>query len=321
VLPANSGSACLYPGSTTQQAFLNSTCDRVLNQIKPYLGYFAIDAMQSIFNSNYNSLQAKVTKRFYGKTYIDANYTWSRDLTNGQNDYSTPPQNIYNINADYGRATVDRTQILNLDGVLEEPFFRDQKGLEGRVLGGWELSAIYSADTGLPLTVSASGGSQINYALPGGVASVYNNATNGGTATDNAGLSVLGNTQAGLRPNQIGNPNTGNGVKIHNKNYETSSSPWFYTGAFAAPSPTSIVPGNEKRGVVEGPGFTRLDLGVFRNFRIYEGLNFQFRAEAFNMPNHTNVQSIGTTSTSSTFGQVTGYRDARILQFAGKFNF
>jgi Carboxypeptidase regulatory-like domain/TonB-dependent Receptor Plug Domain len=320
VTPTTASSGCVYPGTTTP-AFLNSTCDRVLNQVKPYLGYFAIDTMRSIFNSNYNSLQAKVTKRFYGKTYIDANYTWSRDLTNAQADYSGFIQNIYNINGDYGRAAVDRTQVLNIDGVLEEPFFRDQKGLQGRLLGGWELSAIYSANSGLPLTVAASGGSLINYNLPGGVAGVYNNSTNGGFETDNAGLSVLGNTNAGLRPNQIGDPNTGNGVKLHNKNYASSAAPWFYTGAFAAPSPTSIVPGTAKRGTIQGPGFSRVDLGVFRNFRIYEGLNFQFRAEAFNAPNHTNVNSVGTSATASTFGQVTGYRDPRILQFAGKFTF
>ena len=226
-------------------AFLNSTCDRVLNQIKPYLGYFAIDTMRSIFNSNYNSLQAKITKRFYGKTYIDANYTWSHDLTNAQADYSGVIQNIYNINGDYGRAAVDRTQVLNVDGVFEEPFFRNQKGLEGHMLGGWELSAIYSANSGLPLTVSASGGSAINYNLPGGVPSVYNNSITGGTVTDNAGLSVLGNTNAGLRPNQIGSPNQGNGIKIHNKNYESSASPWFYTGAFAAPDRTARSPATQ----------------------------------------------------------------------------
>jgi hypothetical protein len=320
VTPTTASASCLYPGTTTP-AFLNSTCDRVLNQIKPYLGYFAIDAMRSIFNANYNSLQVKVTKRFSGRSYIDANYTWSRDLTNAQADYSGVIQNIYNVNGDYGRAAVDRTNILSLDGVYELPWYREQKGLKGRLIGGWEVSGIYAVNSGLPLTVSGSGGSQINYDLPGGVASVFNHATNGGYETDNAGLSVLGNTNAGLRPNQIGDPNSGYGVKIHNKSYESSSSPWFYTGAFAAPSPTSIIPGTAKRGTIEGPGFQRLDLGVFRNFRLYSRVNFQFRAEAFNAPNHTNVNSVGTSATSSTFGEVTGYRDARIVQFAGKFTF
>ena len=319
VQPSNSGSACLYPGSTTQQAFLNSTCDQVLNQIKPYLGYFAIDAMQSVFSSNYNSLQVKVTKRFSGHTYIDANYTWSKDLTNAQADYSGVIQNIYNINGDYGRAAVDRTNILNLDGVYELPWYRQQKDLKGRLIGGWEVSAIYAINSGLPLTVSGSGGSLVTY---NGVTSVFNNAVNGGYETDNAGLSVLGNTNAGLRPNQIGDPNQGYGVPLkRSRAYESASALWFYPGAFAAPSPTSIVPGTAKRGTINGPGFSRLDLGVFRNFRIVERLNFQFRAEAFNAANHTNVQSIGTTSTSGTFGEITGYRDARILQFAGKFTF
>src|SRR6185312_2215653 len=76
VNPKTASSGCVIPGTTTP-AFMNSTCDRGLNQIKPYLGYFAIDAMKNIFSSNSNSLQAKVTTRFTGNTYIDPNFTSS----------------------------------------------------------------------------------------------------------------------------------------------------------------------------------------------------------------------------------------------------
>ncbi|SEG45549.1 TonB-dependent Receptor Plug Domain [Bryocella elongata] len=319
VLPANSGSACIDP-DTNAQSFLNSTCDRVLNQIKPYLGYFSVDSLRTIFSSNYNALQAKVTKRFKGKTYIDANYTWSRDLTNAQADYSGFDENIYNVNGDYGRAAVDRTNILSIDGVYELPWYRDQKGLVGHLVGGWEISGIYAIDSGLPLTVSASSAYSPNYNLPGGAASVFNGRTNTGYITDNAGLGALGNTNAGLRLNQLGDPNQGYGTKIHNKGYNAL---WFYSGAFAAapPSQTNIAP-TAKRGTIQGPGFNRLDLGVHRNFRLYDRLTFQFRAEAFNAVNHTNVQSINTAAGSTgTFGEVTGYRDARILQFAGRIEF
>jgi hypothetical protein len=80
--------------------------------------------------------------------------------------------------------------------------------------------------------------------------------------------------------------------------------------------------GNEKRGVVSAPGFERIDLGLFRNFKILEGLKFQLRGEAFNLLNHTNLGSPGVTSTtSSTFGKITTARDARIVQVAGKFTF
>ena len=316
--PRNASSGCTLNGGP---AFISSTCDRVLNQVKPYQGYYAIDAMETIFSSNYNGLQTKVTKHFAGKTYLDANFTWSHDLTNAPADYSGFIQNIYNVAGDYGRAPDDRKLIFSMDGVFELPWFRDQKNLKGRLIGGWEISAIYTANSGLPLTVSASAGSTINYNLPGGVNGL-NGATTGGEVNDNAGLAVLGSTNAGLRPNQIANPNNGYGIRLHaSKNPNQSATPWFYTGAFTAQDPTSNVPGTAKRGTINGPGFQRADLGIFRTFRIYERLAFQLRGEAFNVANHTNVQTIGVSSTSSTFGQITAYRDARIFQVAGRFNF
>jgi hypothetical protein len=318
VNPTTNSSGCVIGGVP---ANISSTCTRVVNQIEPYLGYGAIDALRTIFNSNYNSLQAKVTKRFSGTTYVDANVTWSRDLTNAPADYSGFIQNEYNINGDYGRASLDRNKVFNFDGVFEEPWFREQKNLEGRVFGGWELSFIYTIDSGLPSTVAASAGSTIFYNL-GGATSIYNNAANGGEVSDNAGLHDSGPTSDGLRANQIGNPNSpGNLTRLHNKNYEVPSAPWFYSGAFAAPAPNNPVPANAKRGTIQGPGFNRVDLGVHRNFKITERMSFQFRAEAFNAVNHVNVNSIGTTATSSTFGEVTGYRDMRIMQFAGRFTF
>jgi len=320
VNPETALSSC-YIGTSATPAFLSSTCDRVLNQIKPYLGYFAIDAMRTIFSSNYSALQLKVTKKWSGKSYIDGNFTWSRDLTNSPADYSGFIQNIYNVNADYGRASDDRKLLLTLDGVYELPWFRDQKDLKGRLIGGWEISGIYTAVSGLPITVGASGGSSIvnqgNFtSLP-----APNNPTN--IVNDNVGLSVLGNTNAGLRVNQIGDPQSGSPTQaLHtSKKYEQRTNPYFNTAAFQAQDPNSNVPGTAKRGTIQGPGYNVADLGIFRNFRIWEKMTFQFRGEAFNVANHTNIQTIGTTSTSSTFGQITGYRDARILQLGGRFEF
>jgi hypothetical protein len=323
VQPSSSGQGCIDPDTNTQ-SFLNSTCERVLSQIRPYLGYFAIDGLRTAFDSNYNSLQVKFTKRFSGKSYIDANYTWSRDLTDSQADYSGFVQDINHPEAEYGRAAVDRTHVLTLDGVFELPWYREQKNLKGRLIGGWELSAIYLVDSGLPLTVSASSAYTPGYNLPS--PSVYNGRTNTGYITDNAGLGLLGNTNGGIRLNQIGDPNHGHGVQIHNKGYNKL---WFYTGAFAAapPTQTNLAP-TARRGSIEGPGFNTLQLGIYRNFRIVSRLNFQFRAEAYNAANHTNPNNINTAAGSTgTFGEVLqtttaqAYRDARILQFSGKFTF
>ena len=141
-------------------------------------------------------------------------------------------------------------------------------------------------------------------------------AVNGGRVSDAAGLGILGPSAAGLRPNQILDPNNGYGQQIHTRLN------WFYRPAFTAPTAASLAVGNEKRGVIEGPGFNRLDVGIFRNFRLFESVAFQLRGEAFNVANHTNWQGVGTTATTqSTFGQVTSARDARILQVAGKITF
>jgi hypothetical protein len=318
---SNANPQYCYPGTagaTCVPSFLNSTTDRVLNSIKPYPGYFAIDAVESIFNSNYNGLQVKTTKKFAGKSMIDVNYTWSRDLTDAQNDYTTEPQQTSNIAAEYGRAADDRKSVLMVDGIYELPWMKDQRGVLGHAVGGWEISGIWAVNSGLPLTISESSAYTINYMYNGAAyTNPINNQNNGNYVTDAAGIGVLGNTNAGLRPNQIGNPNNGYGTKIHNR-YQ-----WFYEGAFATPvaSNTGGMVGNEKRGVVSAPGFDRVDLGLFRNIKIHEGMDVQIRGEAFNVLNHTNLGSPNASASSSTFGQITGARDNRIMQIAGKFTF
>jgi hypothetical protein len=325
ISPTDVASSCKYADSavtsSTPAAYISTTCDRGLNQVRPYLGYVGIDSVQPIFNSNYNGLQVKATKKFKGKSMIDANYTWSRDLTNAQADYSGGPQNTYNINGDYGRAADDRNHVLSVDGIYELPWMIDQRGVAGHIVGGWEVSGILAMNSGLPLTITESLGGTVYYG-PAGTINPINNQANGNEANDSAGIGVAGATSIGFRPNQIGNPRNGYGSQIR------IPSQWFFRGAFAAPLPAALNPGglgqvgNEKRGVVSAPGFERIDLGLFRNFKILEGLKFQLRGEAFNLLNHTNLGSPGVTSTtSSTFGKITTARDARIVQVAGKFTF
>ena len=293
--------------------FTSTACEQQLNQIRPYPGYLNVNITSTIFTANYNGLQVKTTKKFAGESYIDANYTWSRALTNAINDYATAPQNVYNINGDYGRAVYDRTNILTFDGVYQLPWYRDQKGLVGHAVGGWEITGLYTINSGLPLTITeSSAGGTIGY---GNQVSTLGLA-NGGAVNDSAGLGIMnGPDPASLRPNQVANPNNGYGGQIHTRLN------WFYRPAFVSPTAASVSVGNEKRGVVSGPGYNRLDMGFLRNFKITEGVKFQLRGEAFNLINHTNFQAVGTSVTASTFGQVTSARDNRILQVAGKINF
>jgi len=79
--------------------------------------------------------------------------------------------------------------------------------------------------------------------------------------------------------------------------------------------------GNEHRGPVHGSGWQRWDLALYKNFNIGEHAKFQFRGETFNTFNHTNYSGVTTANTSSLFGQVTSYRDPRIIQAGGKLDF
>ncbi len=260
-----------------------------LNRIRPYKGYNAINQIEPWFSANYNSLQVSLQKRFAGKSLVDVNYTWSRALTNAQSDRSSAPQNTYDINAEYGRSALDRRHIMTADFVYELPFLREQQGLTGRLLGGWEVSGIVSINTGLPFT-----------------ATIGNNI-------DPAGLGFLGASASGPRPDQVGDPNSGPGTRtlLH----------WFNTSAFSPVPSGQVRTGSAHRGTISGPGFQRWDLSFFKNIKVTEGSAFQFRAESFNTFNHTNFDSIVTATTSGLYGQVTAARDPRILQVGLKFNF
>jgi hypothetical protein len=284
----------LLPPGFAQSAGLlpaGATTARV-NAIRPYAGYTAINAIMPAFDSNYHSLQASANKRFSGGSLIQVAYTWSKALTNNQSDRSNAPQNSYDFDAEWGPAALDRTHVLNGSFVYELPFLRTQQGFAGRVLGGWQVSGIFSMMTGAPLTISS------------------------GTSRDPGGVGFLGASAAGPRPDVIADPETGTGLR--------SLDNWFVkTGTFAEP-PTGRV-GNAGRGIIRGPGVNRWDIALLKNIRINERLRFQLRGESFNTFNHTQWLGVGTAwpgagneANHPTFGRVTSARDPRTMQLGLK---
>jgi hypothetical protein len=257
-----------------------------LNFIRPFRGYDAINLFQTIFTSNYNSLQVSAQKRFRGDSLLVLNYTYSHELNTAQGDFRAP-QNSYNIQSEYGSGQFDRRHIFNANFVYQLPWLQSQQGFAGHLLGGWEFSGIVYVYSGLPLTVTAS--------------------------RDPAGLGVRdGNSVAGGRPDQIGDPNA---------NAPHTVTRWFNTSAFALVPAGQIRPGNAPRGAVRGPGAQRWDLSLFKNIRFTESRKLQFRAEAINVFNHTNFDGVSTSFTAGTYGQVTSVRDPRSMQLALKLSF
>lgn len=259
-----------------------------LNALRPYRGYSAVNTIQSWFNSNYHSFQLSAQKRFTASNMINLAYTWSKSLTDNGSDRANAPQNTYDWKSDYGLSPLDRRHVLTISYVYDLPFMKDQKGLAGRVIGGWQASGIFTYNTGTPLTVTS------------------------GLGNDPGGLGFLGPSASGPRPDRIGT------VTLDTKQ---TVERFFNTAAFAEVPVGQARPGNAGRGILTGPDITRLDFSLFKQVLIREGMKVQFRAEAFNVTNQVNFSTIATGLGTATFGRVTGARDPRQVQLGLKFVF
>jgi hypothetical protein len=94
---------------------------------------------------------------------------------------------------------------------------------------------------------------------------------------------------------------------------------WFNTNAFAAPAAGFF--GNAAPDSITGPGVVDFDMAFYKNFKITERQNLQFRAEFFNIFNHTNFSAVSSSFGAGNFGQVTSALDPRILEFALRYSF
>jgi hypothetical protein len=235
-------------------------------------------------------LQVSTQKRF-GATTVAVNYTWSHNLTDLPVDPNfTFPQNTRDLHAEYGPSRFDRRHVLNANFVYFLPFFKSQQGFVGHALGGWELSGILEFVSGAPVTATTSSSTD-----PGAL----------GLFTSNA---ITYNP----RPDQIADPNAGAPHTV---------AEWFNTGAFIDVPLDQLRPGDARRASILGPGSQQENFSLSKTFKLYRESNLQFRAEAFNAFNHTSFSTIDAQLGSSTYGQVIGAQEPRILQLALKFNF
>ncbi len=282
----------LVNGQNIPVAFTSAANSLILDQIRPFKGWRGISMIQPRFNSNYHSLQVMGTQRFAGSSQIQVAYTWAKNLTDSQTDRSSAPMNSYDIRAEYGRAALDRRHVLVSNFIYELPFYRKQNGFAGKILGGWQTSGIVTYQTGIPFTPT------------------YANF-------DPSGLGFLNaSSPAGGRPYWSSDPNTG----APNSFLQFFNTGAFYTGT--TPTLAPAVPTNGGRGIINGPRTFRVDFTLMKNFRFGESMQLQLRGEAFNIFNMTNYTTLAlAASTPATFGNVTGTRDPRTLQFGAKFYF
>jgi hypothetical protein len=280
---------CQSPGQLfTSNSATAAGSEVVLNQIRPFRGYGAVRYLATQFDSNYHSLQIQAQRRLSGSSQLNATYTWARNMTDSQNEFSTAPQNTYDLRAEYGRANLDRRQVLNINYIYELPWFSLQRNLKEKLLGGWQFSGITVHYTGLAFTPSTS-------------------------SNDPAGIGFLGSSPSAGRPDMICDPNA---------NSPHTDLQWFNTTCFANPPAGVNRVGNGGRNVIYGPPTTRFDATLSKKIRFSESKSFQLRWEVFNIFNHTNFATFSSTNvTSSVFGRIATTRDPRTMQLGAKFIF
>jgi len=262
---------------------------------RPYQGLGDLSGYFSIGRSHYDSLQAALRKT-YDSTGLSllASYTWSHalgDSISGPQVNERPSGAIRdnrNPQAEYGNTSYDIRQIFSLSATYELPFGKGKPlaskigGVPNAIIGGWSLNTILALQTG-------------GWITPNDIVNV-----------SNAG---------GSRPDVIGNPN---GFSHPNRSAEIKE--WFNTAAFQRAAAFTF--GNAGTGIIETPGYTSVDLALQKRFSIGERGGLQFRAEFFNIFNHTNFGAPATSFGSPSFGTISSIvGTARDIQFGLRFDF
>jgi hypothetical protein len=251
-------------------------------------------------DSIYHSLQSSLQRRLSGGLNLLVAYTWSKLIDNLPNAFtvgggpdanSGTEQNPFNLRDARAVSALDRTHVLSTTAVYELPFGRGKRfateGVASALLGGFQLNTVLNAYTGTPLAVFQTGAN---------------------------GLSVGGSRPDAIRDTREASEAVRRTVAANGDVVWMPSSAYaLVNGRFGS------APIRDNR--LRGPGFWQLDLGLQREFRIVETLRLQFRAEAFNALNRTQLVNPNQNLNSPTFGQISAVHDPRVFQFSLRLAF
>jgi len=241
---------------------------------RPYPAWGAISYYEWDANSHYESLQAKLNKHLgYGLSFLAA-FTWGKSIDDDGSNGGNAASNQYDLTTARGLSSFDVRYRFVISPVYELPFGKGKQflnsGIGSKIAGGWQISGLFQAQTGTPLTPGLSG----NY-------------------------SNTGDTLA--RPNVVAGCNPNSGPKTPGEFFNTAC----FTVPIASGKPGALYTfGNAGRDIIEGPGLVTLDLSLVRSFSIKEKARLQFRAESFDSLNHPIFNTPGTTADTTSFGTI-----------------
>jgi outer membrane receptor protein involved in Fe transport len=244
--------------------------------------FASIISYASVINSSYEALQLSLNRRFRKGFTVLVHYTYGKTLDGSSIDTDGfPGQNPLDLRSDKGLADFDVRQRFVASYLWELP--SRGRGAAKWILGGWQTNGIFTAQSGVPFTV---------------------------TSGQDRALSGTG-TQ---RPNLTGNPFLDAG-----RSRDERMQRYFNPDAFALPSSGSY--GNAGRNIMIGPGRWNLDCALFKSVPIREHMKLQLRWELFNAFNHANLLNPRANIGAARVGAIDSTTDPRIMQAGARVTF
>ena len=250
---------------------------------------FGVHAMQSSANSNYNSLQVGLTKRFsYGLQFLAA-YTYSHAI----DDYSGDPTGTSDVTVVPGNqapgflenranSDFDRRQRLVFSGIYDLPkFYKGNSAFASQAVNGWELATVFTLQSGTPFSVLTD---------------------------ETAFVQARADSVAGCNPALSGS-------------VESRLNRYFNTSCF---TPATAVGdfGDTGRNILRGPNQKNIDISIIKYFPVTERVKVEFRGEFFNAFNMVSFANPVNIVESANVGQVVSTTTGpRVIQFALKLSF
>jgi hypothetical protein len=220
-------------------------------------------------DTSYHSLQTKFDKRFSRGLLVTTSYTLGRSINYWQGDSNGGLITPADPERSRGRAEYDRLHSYVQSFVYQLPVGPEgrwlRSGLASWILGGWQVSGIFTAQSGVPINFTASG----------------------------ATLRAPGNTQ---RPNASGTPKVLGGIGAGNQ--------WFDTSVFSF-APANTFGNVERNGLLDGPAYINFDASVAKWFTFRGGVRAEFRIDAFNATNRPHFSNPNGDLGNARFGQIT----------------
>jgi len=251
--------------------------------------FSSIFAQNTEAASNYNSLQASLERRLSHGLQFEVAYTFSKSIDNASSFENILKPICDRCNRALSLFDARHRVVISYLWQLPVPQYQ---GLKGKALDGWAVSGITSFQSGFPVRIESSADAELmnsfDFELPG-------------------------------KPDLI--------APFHTFDPRTHGGYGFDPTAFALPvqsansTPLQLL-GNSPRTLCCGPGIDNFDFSVQKQLPIDETKHFEFRAEFFNIFNHTQfLNPDGNISDGTDFGRVKHTRDPRNIQFALKFAF